>query len=321
MFARILLLLAPIASLGCGINNNCGPLNPFGCAKDDGADGFGTTAAGQTTSAPTTSTSTSTSTTDTSTVDPTLSSIPSTTEGSTSSTDAMTTMADPTTGTATTMNSTGTSEVTTDSSTTMVDDKCGDGFTDPGEECDDGNLENFDECSNACTIVVHRKVFVSSMAWTATLGGKLGGLKGADEKCAAAAKMANLEGTFISWLSTDDLSNAAGRLGMDFTGVYDLVKGPRVAVGWVGLTEKPLENAINRDENGTVTDGQAVWTNTRPDGTSAGTGHCDNWTSNASNAAYKPFVGNSSSTDSTWTQMDLQGCGTDRRLYCFQVGP
>lgn len=194
---------------------------------------------------------------------------------------------------------------------------CGDGLVfDGAEECDDGNTEDFDECSNSCTIVVHRKVFLSSAGWS----GNLGGLKGADEKCATAAKSAALTGAFIAWLSTDDSSNAALRIGTDFTGVYDLVDGQRVANGWAGLIDAPLLHAINLDETGNQMNNQSVWTNTEPNGTSAGAGPCSQWTSDAF-GELKPFVGNSSGNDTTWTKNALQSCATVRRLYCFQVAP
>lgn len=207
----------------------------------------------------------------------------------------------------------------------MVGDKCGDSVTDVGEECDDGNTENFDECSNACTIVVHRKVFVSSGTWS----GDLKGLMGADGKCNVAAGLAvpKLDGTFRAWLSTEGDSNAANRIGTSFTGVYELVSGTRIANGWDGLT-KTLEHAIDMDENGAPVAGQSVWTNTTELGASAtafpGTGHCAGWTStqNGIGGINKPYVGDSSSTNSAWTKNgDAMGCGTERRIYCFQVGP
>lgn len=310
MFARVLLLLAPITSLGCGINNNCGPLNPFGCAKDDGADAFGTTAVEQTTNAPTTSTSTSTSTTDATTtlnssgttipVDPTTAAEATTVNTTTTSTDSSTT-AESTETTNSTGDTTASSESTmppvcgdgivngTDECDDMAQDTqtcdydctlvvCNDGHlnTAAGEECEDGNGNPKDSCDNQCHIV-ERKVFVTSKVYSSNFVG----LKGADAVCQALAMGKGFAGTFRAWLSTGtpNKSSPSTRFGdTGFTGRYMLVDGKtKIADGWKGLTDGMLDNQINLDENSTPTGGVATWTNTAADGFDLSNSDCGGW--------------------------------------------
>lgn len=322
MFARILLLLAPVASLGCGINNNCGPLNPFGCAKDSGANMFGeegSSADIPTTSGSTGSTSTSTpdetSTPETS-MDTTTPIDPTTSGESTSST----------VGSTTTIESTSTDPSTSSESTSPPDDTstgdpCGDGDLDPGEECDDGNRDDSDGCSNSC-VASHHVVFVTQTKWK----GDLDGLEAADGKCNAAAGDAGLDGSYRAWLSTEGNVNAKARIGEGFTGVYELVDGTKVADGWAGLTSPPLDHEINVDEFGNVVMSGSVWTNTTTSGESAKgdlTGHCEGWDTTGNNLGLNmPYTGDLSAKDARWTKGDnAQSCNFERRLYCFQVGP
>lgn len=201
---------------------------------------------------------------------------------------------------------------------------CGDGDVNElaGEECDDGNDDQFDACDEDCR-VARRTVFVTSGTWT----GNLGGVAGADEKCGAAAADAQLDGPFRAWLSTEEDSTAKNRIGDDFEGVYELVDGTRVAVGWTGLTTKDLEHSIDKDEHGALVNGTSVWTNTTELGESAtvipGMGHCGEWSTNSNlGDINKPIVGNSSMIGSEWTKSPVtQSCGTSRHLYCFQIGP
>jgi hypothetical protein len=109
-----------------------------------------------------------------------------------------------------------------------------------------------------------KRVFVTSAVYQ---GGLLGGLSGADAKCAAHAKAAGLSGTFKAWLS-DDTTAAADRL-THSRDEYTLLSGTRVGDNWDDLVHASLQHAINVDENGTQVPppsdpmiGGAVWTGT-----------------------------------------------------------
>jgi cysteine-rich repeat protein len=81
---------------------------------------------------------------------------------------------------------------------------CRGGYTLNGaEQCDDGNEIDNDGCTNNC-ISLSKKVFVSSQMYD----GNLGGLAGADAKCQALADAANLTGTYMAWISTNQHDRA-----------------------------------------------------------------------------------------------------------------
>lgn len=348
MFARVLLLLVPIASLGCGINNNCGPLNPFGCAKDDGADGFGTTAAEQTTNAPTTSTSTSTSTTDATTtpnssgttipVDPTTAAETTTVNTTTTSTDSSTT-AESTETTNSTGDTTTSSESTmppvcgdgivngTDECDEMAEDTqtcdddctlavCNDGHLNmaAGEECEDGNLNPKDSCDNKCHIV-ERRVFVTSTDYSSNLKG----LSGADAVCQGLANGKGFGGNYKAWLSTGspNKSSPSTRFGdAGFTGRYMLVDGKtKVADGWADLTDGLLDSKINLDENSASAEAVSTWTNTAANGVELSNSDCAAW----SGGGIGTTTGSTAALDGKWTNSTTQLCSGVRRLYCFEV--
>lgn len=308
MLVRIPLLLAHFALLGCGINNNCGKYNPFGCAKgDESGDVEVTSLASETTSTTPASTSIG----------------PTTTVGESST--GTTTPVEPTTTTSTTTIETATLDTTTTESsmtsdtasstaetTSTTGDPCGNGLIEDLEECDDGNDVANDSCDLQC-MLVHRKVFVSSLPYQ----GDLGGLDGADAKCQGLANAALPKpvGTFRAWLSTDKES-AAEHIGPEFTGIYELTNGTAVAVGLKGLTNPPLINAIDRNEKGTPFVVVGVWTGTGANGMAFGS-HCNSWQS----PGIQPTAttGVSSSKDGTWTNMLEQTCSGSNHLYCFEV--
>lgn len=318
MFARILLLLAPVASLGCGINNNCGPLNPFGCAKDSGANMFGEeggTSAGETVEGSTSSGSTVTPTSGetsapetsmdtTTTVDPTTSGEST----STSTADVSTSASDSTTNPSTSSESTNTAD-----DTSTGDPPCGNGILEEnrGEECDDGNGDAI-SCDENCQFV-ERRVFLTSIGYS----GALGGLEGADGKCQELANGAMLQADFQAWLSTQDGSPST-RFGDDlFAGQYVRIDGIVVANGWEGLTSGDLQNPINVDEKKKLWEnGLGVWTNTEINGTSLSDKDCMDWL-----VGLEPSVtGLSTAKDSTWTNnSDMQVCSGSKRLYCIEV--
>jgi cysteine-rich repeat protein len=198
---------------------------------------------------------------------------------------------------------------------------CGDGYlftTENGgtEECDDGNVEDNDGCASDCTIE-HRTVFVTSEKVEPSIGG----LEGADAKCQELAEKAAVGGTFMAWLSVGG-QNATGpseRFGIspEFSGVFELVDGTEIAVGWVDLVDGTLAHAIDIDETGVSMISSTVWTNTAISGVAQGSVDCDGWTTG--DGLTKGFVGLSSQIDGLWTAHEDNNCGNSARLYCFQV--
>jgi hypothetical protein len=171
---------------------------------------------------------------------------------------------------------------------------------------------------------VGKLVFLTS----AMYDGNLGGLSGADAKCAALAAAAGLPGTFRSWLSGADSSFTHS------TVPYRLVDGTEVAANWNGLSGS-LMHAIDKDEHGAVIADGYAWTQTTAYGqhvqSSIDAENCVGWTSNASSTDpndYRHFgwVGNADAVDASWScDVDATlGCtGSDfcvnsDHLFCFQ---
>jgi hypothetical protein len=154
-----------------------------------------------------------------------------------------------------------------------------------------------------------KRIFVTSVKFD----GNLGGLAGADAKCASAAAGANLPGEWRAWLSngtTDALDRIAD------VGPWYLVGGlDRVFNNKANLTTTPLA-PITRNQNGESRGwGSAdVWTGTRAGGT-RGVQTCQNWTS----ATFQDTgLTGTSASDTDWTE-DLNGaCNAPRSLYCLQ---
>jgi cysteine-rich repeat protein len=125
--------------------------------------------------------------------------------------------------------------------TTTVMGTCGNMVVEGGEECDDGNMEDNDTCATTCKRVAFY-VFVTQ----GTSTGILGGLAGADMKCAMAAASASLPGKYKAWLSAGNTS-AADRLHKS-TLPYIRTDTVVVATDWDSLVTKNLLAPINRTE-------------------------------------------------------------------------
>lgn len=189
--------------------------------------------------------------------------------------------------------------------------KCGDAVVQAGvEDCDDGNEVNIDACDTSCKIVVHRKVFVSSVKYN----GNLGGLSGADVKCNMLANQ-KLSGNFRAWLS-NKTDSPLDTFDTTFTGVYELKDGTPVALGWSGLISGELMNPININELG-LTATVSVWTKTSPDGMEIPMGlSCTDWTSDL--FANSGIIGKSDQTDDDWTDNASAVCSGSNAIYCFE---
>jgi cysteine-rich repeat protein len=195
--------------------------------------------------------------------------------------------------------------------------RCGDQIRNGPEECDDGNLFDDDDCANEC--LAPRLVFATAATYT----GDLGGLDGADAKCAAAAQVLDLppDVQWAAWLS-DARSDPAtgGRFDTLYSGYYKLTTGAVVAHGWGELTTLPLAAAIGFDEAGDMLDLPApVWSNTFRNGTRIGADHCDDWTSEG--LATLGRFGVAGATNMTWSDAPNNNpgaCSNPLHLYCFQ---
>lgn len=173
-----------------------------------------------------------------------------------------------------------------------------------------------------------KRIFVSSSGYT----GNLGGLAGADAKCANLAASAGLVGTFKAWLS-DAATSAASRL-THSTGPYTLIDGTLVAKDWVQLTSasatSPLLHAVDMTETGgkpVIWDGakcnsnpayRPAWTGTKPDGSSEPFYNCDGWTTTTGNLMWGAAF--TVATSNAWTQSCYypKMCFWKAAIYCIE---
>ena len=160
-----------------------------------------------------------------------------------------------------------------------------------------------------------KRVFVTAD----TYGSNLGGLAGADAKCQVAADAADLDGTFMAWLS-DGLNSPGTRFITLSIGPYITVDGATVAGGYGDLTDGSLNVLINKTETGAPVGGRSnAWTNTTFAGSSTSqraSETCDFWFWQG--ASISGHVGQWPLMDRNWTQSGLTSCSIDGHLYCFE---
>jgi cysteine-rich repeat protein len=206
----------------------------------------------------------------------------------------------------------------TDTCTTMcADAACGDGFVQQGEQCDDGNLAPADGCSAMCAFE-HRFVFATSSTHT----GNLGGLAGADAICNTRAAAANLPGTYMAWISTNQGSPATRFT--QSTVQYRLVTGTKVVDNWADLVDGTLDAPIDRTETGAVSVNTASscggTTRTVRTGTSTAglvtNATCNNFSSSGNGPS--GTVGRTTIGDANWTVCGAPSCSQATAIYCFQ---
>ena len=166
-----------------------------------------------------------------------------------------------------------------------------------------------------------KRVFVTSTVYE---GGLLGGLVGADAKCAARASAAGLSGTYKAWLSTAAAS-ARDRL-THSTDAYTLVDGTTVvASNWGELISGTLQHAIDHDEFDKAASGPETcaivgglipaWTGTNFDGSHAADFDCGGWAEVQRNGQ----AGNLRATTSKWTgSLCAPSCTYTAALYCVE---
>ncbi len=156
---------------------------------------------------------------------------------------------------------------------------------------------------NACA--KPRRVFKTN----ATFTGDLGGLAGADAKCANAARIQLRPGTFKAWLS-DASTNALDRI-VDVGPWYDF-QSRLVFADKAQLALGPTKQLVV-DERGFTGTQFDVWTGTLIGGTRA-TAHCTNWSSTTSTGQ----SGGATSETGTWTESTVEPCSAGKSLYCLE---
>ncbi len=150
----------------------------------------------------------------------------------------------------------------------------------------------------------------------ATFDGALGGLDGADAKCAAAATAAGLGGSFKAWISSstidaiDRVTDAGPWVDLDDTVIFP-DKGSLAMVPSASLW---------LDETGTSLSSDYVWTGTGFGGVHVaalqGEPPCEEWTSSAMTDQAK--VGQVGMADVAWTADSNTTCDQQAHLICLE---
>lgn len=172
-------------------------------------------------------------------------------------------------------------------------------------------------CSGVVVPVIPsaKKVFVSST----TYKGNLGGVAGADAKCAARATAGGLTGTFKAWIADTTAGSAPAIRFTQSTGPYELINGARIADNWGDLVDGTLQAKITLTELGTSYLGLSVSTNVKFDGTvnvTTGGNACNNWSSNVGMTCVMGYTGFQTGQ---WTDHAAAAtCNAFNPLYCFE---
>ena len=159
--------------------------------------------------------------------------------------------------------------------------------------------------------LVGKRVFTTSL----TYDGALGGLAGADAKCAAAASGAGLTGTWTAWIS-DGATNAIERI--TDVGPWSLLDGT-VAFDDKAMLAVHPHVPLDIDEHAAQTFA-CVWTGTLATGAKA-PATCASWTSTTDVGGGVIGTG---AIDGRWTDDAAHGpcgastCADKFRLYCFE---
>lgn len=202
---------------------------------------------------------------------------------------------------------------------------CGDGVIDVGEECDWGNLAGqtclsrgylyagvLDCAVGACVFdesgCESKLVFVTSMSY----GGNLGGIAGADAKCAAAAFAGGHSGMFKAWIGAGGVGPSTSFAQSSVR--YLMPSGVQVADDWADLIDGTIDAPIGTTELNTAQPNTQVWTGVAANGVPTNS-DCTAWTNNSSGLGLR---GLDTTTASSWTFAGEGGCSQLRPLYCFE---
>jgi len=165
---------------------------------------------------------------------------------------------------------------------------------------------------------------------SSTYNGNLGGISGADAKCASAATGAGLSGTYLAWIALVDDSYNPNIGFTQATIPYELVDGTQIADNYTDLTDDGslvagdgIDALLNLDENGSVVKNDYVWSDVEADGTrisaTAGTDTCSDWTDGTASSTAR--IGSTGAMYRDWTAIyggDLFDCDQTLHLYCFE---
>ncbi len=168
-------------------------------------------------------------------------------------------------------------------------------------------------CGEQVTAVYDLGEFTVAFVSSVTYDSNLGGVAGADAKCAQLASDAGLTGTFLAWIS-DGVTDPESRFVKSPIRYAATFNNTLIAEDWADLTDGTLGGSMTYDENGNTVS-YRVFTNVNPDGTTKdNTNHCNGWGAGGASAN----LGLSSSTSGLWTDYQLGSCGTSLPIYCFE---
>jgi Protein of unknown function (DUF1554) len=159
-------------------------------------------------------------------------------------------------------------------------------------------------------------VFVTSGVYD----GNLGGLAGADHKCADEAKSEGSQaalGEYKAWLATETTSAPARFTQAEVP--YKLVNGDPVAESFHGLVSGHLENPIGIDATSAPADDtqKKVWTATQDDGRILPY-TCSDWSDSTVGNHPPGLYGLDTLTNTGWTNESVTDCDNQLHLYCFE---
>lgn len=158
------------------------------------------------------------------------------------------------------------------------------------------------------------RVFVTST----TYSGNLGGIVGANLKCASVAQAAGLKRSYKAIISVKDQEplNTLAFSGAIYT--VDSSENTNLIVStgsdlWNANTVDLL-NQINVDENG-ETVAVSVWTGADGSGGDQNETNCDEWED--SSIGQDGQFGSTTNTDDRWINTNFEDCANDNALYCI----
>ena len=180
-------------------------------------------------------------------------------------------------------------------------------------------------CSNVCDApgcndgACPMLVFITSQAWSPS---QMGGVAGADAKCAAEANANELDGTYKAWIATGMSYPSKDFAGSDQP--YLRPDGAVVAMSFAdlldGFLEAPIMLTLDLVEPAdTQQCKQSVWTNVTEAGIFSASQACQSFTGSAEQEL--GFTGNWTAVDSKWTIGCTDWCTSSHPLYCFQQSP
>jgi hypothetical protein len=151
----------------------------------------------------------------------------------------------------------------------------------------------------------NKRIFFTTGSWP---GSALGGLLGADGKCAAAVTAHTLGGTFKAWLSdanTDAITRVAN------VGPWCGLDGKTVIFASKAAMTMPPVTPPKWEETGVENGFVYYWTGTTGAGTKSQT--CGSWTTGGQGT-----IGFSGSTTSNWTDNGSTTCADSYRVLCVE---